>query len=391
MTFKKLRRSGRISKSVPILLMGSDTEGRVFSEETRTVILSLHGAGIVSSHKLLAEQELILRSLETNREVEVRVVGEIGEQGDHHMYGVAFLDEASDLWQMQFPAPPPLAERPLELDLECTACGATVALLNSDYEFDVCAIHGGLVRYCTECGFATVWKRPEPGMPSTAARAKPEPQRPRVEPRVLFAEQEREREELGLESVAESLAAQVGRLAKEKPRLGGESPKRDAGAQPLIETRATATAVEDRRGRVRAKVNYFACVKSDIVWTRRRDVHRYVARRIGIPHQQRISGFDRSDDCGSVFAGVAQRASDFCRGARGKYPAPLGAGDVPLRRDVFAGAGCAGALVRKLSRLARLSWLARNRNSPHKSQGLCRQRRADTRRAVRGDGWSGAN
>ncbi len=264
MTFKKLRRSGRISKSVPILLMGSDTEGRVFSEETRTVILSLHGAGIVSSHKLLAEQELILRSLETNREVEVRVVGEIGEQGDHHMYGVAFLDEAADLWQMQFPAPPPLAERPLELDLECTACGATVALLNSDYEFDVCAIHGGLVRYCTECGFATVWKRPEPGMPSTAARAKPEPQRPRVEPRVLFAEQERAREELGLESVAESLAAQVGRLAKEKPRRGGESPKRDGGAQPLMETRATATAVEDRRGRVRAKVNYFACVKSEL-------------------------------------------------------------------------------------------------------------------------------
>jgi len=34
---------------------------------------------------------------------------------------------------------------------------ATVTLLNGDYEFDVCAIHGGLVRYCTECGFATVW------------------------------------------------------------------------------------------------------------------------------------------------------------------------------------------------------------------------------------------
>jgi hypothetical protein len=47
--------------------------------------------------------------------------------------------------------------------LACGGCGETVTLLNGDYEFDVCAIHGGLVRYCTECGFATVWKRPETG------------------------------------------------------------------------------------------------------------------------------------------------------------------------------------------------------------------------------------
>jgi hypothetical protein len=90
MTHKKLRRSGRISKSVPILLIGSDTGGRVFSEVTHTVALSLHGAGVVSSHKLLAEQELVLRSLVNNREAEVRVAGEIAEQGDKHTYGVAF-------------------------------------------------------------------------------------------------------------------------------------------------------------------------------------------------------------------------------------------------------------------------------------------------------------
>lgn len=44
------------------------------------------------------------------------------------------------------------AERPLELVLECGSCGETVTLLNGDYEFDVCAIHRGLVRYCTDCG-----------------------------------------------------------------------------------------------------------------------------------------------------------------------------------------------------------------------------------------------
>ena len=80
MTFKKLRRSGRLMKCVPILLIGSDCEGRVFSEETRAVVLSLHGAGVVSSYKLIAEQELVLRSIESNREAEIRIVGEIGSQ-----------------------------------------------------------------------------------------------------------------------------------------------------------------------------------------------------------------------------------------------------------------------------------------------------------------------
>jgi len=46
-----VRRSGRISKQVPIVLLGTDTSGRVFSEETHTLVLSLHGAGIRSRNK----------------------------------------------------------------------------------------------------------------------------------------------------------------------------------------------------------------------------------------------------------------------------------------------------------------------------------------------------
>jgi hypothetical protein len=80
----KQRRSGRLSQEIPILLIGSDAEGTVFSEDTKTVVISQYGAGIVSYHKLVAEQELTLRVLETNREVEVRVVGEIAQEGARH-------------------------------------------------------------------------------------------------------------------------------------------------------------------------------------------------------------------------------------------------------------------------------------------------------------------
>jgi hypothetical protein len=153
MTYQKVRRSGRITIAVPILLIGSDSEGRVFSEETKTVIISLHGAGILSRHKLASEQELVLRSLESNCEADMRVGGEIGVQDD-----VAFVNETLDLWKTSFPPPEAPQDSVSSLSLECASCTTPLVLEHGDFEFDVCVTHGGLVRYCDHCGFATVWK-----------------------------------------------------------------------------------------------------------------------------------------------------------------------------------------------------------------------------------------
>ena len=271
MNLQKLRRSGRVSKTVPILLIGNDYEGRVFTEDTRTVMLSFHGAGIVSGHKLVAEQELVLRSIESQRETEIRVVGEIGSQGNLHTYGVAFLDETLDFWGMEFPAPPSLEERPLELVLECSGCNSTATLLNGDYEFDVCAIHGGLVRHCAECGFATVWKRAEPGNVPRAAPAKVEretAEQRRVTASARATEMKPElREESGKEQLVERFAFQV--LDRARAREQAEAAKRNAApagqtapGASRAEARTGTAALEDRRQRTRAKVNYFACVRS---------------------------------------------------------------------------------------------------------------------------------
>jgi hypothetical protein len=268
MTSKKMRRSGRVSKSIPILLIGSDADGRLFSENTHTVMLSLHGAGIVSTHKLIAEQELILRSTDSNKETDIRVVGEIASEDGRHTYGVAFVDEELDFWKLDFPAPPPPAERPLELVLECGSCGETVTLLNGDYEFDVCAIHGGLVRYCTECGFATVWKRPEPGgVPRTAAKVgrKLEPP-PREAVVVEHAGLELEEDESAAPPFAEYREPRVTVNLEPRARHAEAHAEERADARRKSEAQTAAatmtTAVEDRRHRVRAKVNYFACVQS---------------------------------------------------------------------------------------------------------------------------------
>src|SRR5437899_4249628 len=117
-----VRRSNRIAKEIAILLVGSDMEGKMFSEQTKTVLLSRHGAGIVSQYALSAEQELILRRLDTNKEAEVRVVGNLGAQGKTYTYGVAFLNPETDLWDIRFPGMTDSEKHASLVMLQCSGC-----------------------------------------------------------------------------------------------------------------------------------------------------------------------------------------------------------------------------------------------------------------------------
>jgi hypothetical protein len=155
-----MRRSSRIPKEVAILLTGSDMEGKGFSEMTKTVLLSRHGAGIVSTYKLYAEQEVIVRYLDTNREAVVRVVGRIGDEGEFFTYGVAFLDQTLiDFWGIDF-APVSQKEKDARrVALECATCGLRETVEHIDVESDVLMINKGIVRYCKECHDSTLWKR----------------------------------------------------------------------------------------------------------------------------------------------------------------------------------------------------------------------------------------
>jgi len=154
-----MRRSSRIPKEIPILLVGSDMEGKVFSEQAKTVLLSRHGAGIVSEYKLSAEQELILRSLETNSEAEVRVVGQLGAVGNSYTYGVAFLNQSIDFWGIEFPPVSQSEKDANRVVLQCASCKAREMVEQSDLESDVYLVNEGIVRFCKSCGSSTFWKR----------------------------------------------------------------------------------------------------------------------------------------------------------------------------------------------------------------------------------------
>jgi hypothetical protein len=183
-----VRRSSRIPKQLAILLIGSDIEGKVFSEESKTVVLSQHGAGILSSYKLAPEQEVIIRRLDTQKEADVRVVGQIGAESDTYTYGVAFLDPSIDLWGVEFPAMSESDKQAGRMLLECSRCKSREYLGEGDMESDVFAINEGLVHYCRRCGSSTLWRQPsggaegEPVLPEAQRHSEPVPATDSIDP-----------------------------------------------------------------------------------------------------------------------------------------------------------------------------------------------------------------
>ena len=219
-----MRRSGRIAREIAILLVGSDIEGKTFSEQTKTVLLSRHGAGIVSQYALSAEQELILRRLDTNKEAEVRVVGNLGAQGKTYTYGVAFLNPETDLWDIQFPSMTDSEKKASLVMLQCSGSKTREMVEQSDLESDVYRVNEGIVRTCKNCGASTYWRRPI--------------------------------DDAGEEPVASETATLE---SEERGKPGRVPPPAPADPAPALQT---APRVENRRKHVRTKVNFKACIRS---------------------------------------------------------------------------------------------------------------------------------
>ena len=169
LTTQESRRSDRVSKEIGILLIGWDAQGVEFMEQTKAVVLSRHGADIVSTHKLAAEQELIVVHQESNKETEIRVIGQIGCEGDSYTYSVAFLDPAVDFWGVEFPCASQVEILARRKILQCSVCGLREVADLGALESDIYAIYDGILRSCERCSGSTLWKESAGEVPDESA------------------------------------------------------------------------------------------------------------------------------------------------------------------------------------------------------------------------------
>ena len=256
MSYEHLRRSSRIPKELAILLTGSDMDGKGFSEMTKTVLLSRHGAGIVSTFKLSAEQEIIVRYLDTNKEAVVRVVGRIGSEGEIYTYGVAFVDTSNiDFWGIDFAPVSEQEKSARRVLLQCGSCELRETVEHIDVESDVLMINDGIVRYCKECHDSTLWKRAS-GVPSADREEEP----------VLVPAGR----DAGLSSfsgatstISASPSAPVKGILGAQPLDGEEliSSPANAPAQTRSPLPNPTANPDNRRKHTRTKVNYKACIR----------------------------------------------------------------------------------------------------------------------------------
>lgn len=112
---------------------------------------------------------MVLRWPERNKEAEIRVVGQIGEDSSVYTYGVAFFDHVENLWEMEFPPPTPKEQELGVLTLVCNVCQTFERVDDHSIEADVVATNDGVLRYCKRCGNSTIWKVGQPGAVSAVA------------------------------------------------------------------------------------------------------------------------------------------------------------------------------------------------------------------------------
>ncbi len=155
------RRSDRIYLELRIQISGVDATGESFVEQTQTLVVSRHGAKIISRHVLVPQQPLNLRCYKTGIETLARVVGQIGRIEEGYFYGLEVSDVQANIWGIEFP---PLAEgedAAGRMLLECIRCHTQEVVHLDVFALEVLLANQILLRPCKQCADLgnSLWKQ----------------------------------------------------------------------------------------------------------------------------------------------------------------------------------------------------------------------------------------
>ncbi len=97
------RRSQRIVLAVPLEVSGIRPNGKRFTENSRTLVISAHGGLILLSEAVNKEQILTIRNLRTSEDQRCLVVDISQGQDGMNEVGVEFVDGSARFWRVSFP------------------------------------------------------------------------------------------------------------------------------------------------------------------------------------------------------------------------------------------------------------------------------------------------
>lgn len=151
------RRSERLPAEIPLRLTGATKTGQKFTEDSRTLTLSQHGASLFSKRKLAPEQEIVIRRLDTGKEAKARVAGKIADRTEGYVYAVEFADPQINLWETEFPSAPDLDDAEDRVFLVCGCCGKVEAVQFGESKLGRFEVAHGVLLYCIQCQAMTRW------------------------------------------------------------------------------------------------------------------------------------------------------------------------------------------------------------------------------------------
>lgn len=101
---KELRRSSRISISIPLEIRGRNTQGSEFHAAATTKYVNKHGALLLADRSFPLHTELTLQLPHQDRAEQAKVVWVSQEKDEHGRSGIGVeLAEAENFWGVQFP------------------------------------------------------------------------------------------------------------------------------------------------------------------------------------------------------------------------------------------------------------------------------------------------
>jgi len=209
---KFTRRSDRVSLELALQLSGIDSAGVGYIAEAHTLIVSRHGGKIIVDRKLTPKQELTLRCIPTGRTADARVVGQTGREPTGYSYGIEFLDDNANPWNIEFPPLADSRKAVARILLQCVRCHTRALSYLSEVEAEVFEANRCLSRHCKSCRGMGLWT--EPVIPPAAEPAPPhfslEPVGPAPQSELLRTQNERKETRANLRMTACLRTAEFG-------------------------------------------------------------------------------------------------------------------------------------------------------------------------------------